>query len=271
MDPFSLADDKPEPIDTDKGLLSLGEMPEKPKPIDPIETFKAWKASPNPKTSGAMLSAIGPDIEAAVRSHTGGNDLVAMGYARRLTMEAMPKYDPDKASIRTYLNRQLQPLIRWNARRNVGVKLPERMVAEYHSLKRISDDLYGELGREPSTEEIADRSGIPVKRIAKVRKNIPYILSGSAVVDQGDDGDQTTAEDLPVEVNGMEEWANFVRDDLGNVDRVILDHSLGLNGAKPLSNQQIAKKLRITPAAVSQRRLRIQALLDRRDSISPFR
>jgi len=48
---------------------------------------------------------------------------------------------------------------------------------------------------------------------------------------------------------------------------VILEHSTGLFGQPKLSNNDIARKLSVTPSAISQRRLRIQNQLDMQDEL----
>jgi DNA-binding NarL/FixJ family response regulator len=51
---------------------------------------------------------------------------------------------------------------------------------------------------------------------------------------------------------------------------VILEHALGLHGKPVLQNQQIAKKLRLSPGAVSQRKAKIQAKLNLQDDLHVF-
>jgi hypothetical protein len=50
--------------------------------------------------------------------------------------------------------------------------------------------------------------------------------------------------------------------DLGDTDRVVMDYSLGLHGAPAVSTTDIAKRLGLTAGAVSQRKAKIQAMID---------
>lgn len=235
------------------------------------ELFGAWRKAPDPKNFGKLLTAVNPYVENSVKYYTGKSDPVAVSYGRRLAAEALQKYDPERGtSIQTYLTRQLQPIVRWNAKRSIAVHIPERMVAEYGSIRKAEEELYAELGRPPSTEEVADFTGIPTRRIAKVRAASPVIMAGSHVIKE-DDEDVVTAEDLPVEVDKSMEWAQYVRQGLSDVDKVIVDHTLGLNGLPVMSNTKLAGKLGITAAAVSQRKAKIQAILDRQSELSPFK
>jgi DNA-directed RNA polymerase specialized sigma subunit len=246
-----------------------------PDPIpdvkDPEDLYKTWKASPTPKTTQALLDSLNDDIEASVRQYTGKSDQISVGYARQLAVQALPRYNPKQAKLKTFINRQIQPITRWNSSRQVAVHIPTRMRAEAASIARAEEELTEENGTPPSIDEIADRVGLPIRRIAKVRKAAPALLSGSQVVGESDDGDSLFADDLPVERDTSALWASFIRHDLDRSDRIILDHTLGINGADVLPNEQIAKMLRLSPAAVSQRRNRIQSLLDKQDRLSPFR
>jgi hypothetical protein len=56
--------------------------------------------------------------------------------------------------------------------------------------------------------------------------------------------------------------AQFLYHDLDPHDQVILEYGLGLNGSPKLPAAQIARRLRISPGAVSQRASRIQQQLD---------
>jgi DNA-directed RNA polymerase specialized sigma subunit len=49
-----------------------------------------------------------------------------------------------------------------------------------------------------------------------------------------------------------------------------MEHTLGLNGKKVLANTEVAKRLSISPGAVSQRKSRIQSRLDEFYDINPF-
>ena len=59
-----------------------------------------------------------------------------------------------------------------------------------------------------------------------------------------------------------DEWVDAVYHDLGEIDRVIMSYRTGFRGAPVLSNGDIAKRLKMTPGAVSQRANRIQGKLD---------
>jgi hypothetical protein len=62
-------------------------------------------------------------------------------------------------------------------------------------------------------------------------------------------------------------WLVIVDDDLKPVDQRIMEWSIGWNGNRKMSNQDIARKLKHTSVAVSQRKSKIQQLIASQDDI----
>jgi RNA polymerase primary sigma factor len=118
-----------------------------------------------------------------------------------------------------------------------------------------------DLGREPSDEELADITGIALPRVIKVRKRMRSRVPFS--VAEGEDDDENSGTDVAVSRRTpYDDWVDAVYHDLGEIDKIILQHRSGYRGAEILPNQEIAKKLGLSPAAVSQKAARIQARLD---------
>ena len=68
--------------------------------------------------------------------------------------------------------------------------------------------------------------------------------------------------------NDATAWNDFVYAGLSPSDQFIMQHTLGLYGNPKLPTGEIARRLRITPGAVSQKAARIQAQLDARDEVN---
>lgn len=221
--------------------------------------FQTWKADPSPKNGSALLSNIQTDIDKAVQSHTGGLSPVDRSAGRILAMRAMQKYD-GRTKVGTYLHSQLLPLKRAAAARGVGVKIPRSVPQDKHRLQIANEHLLDRLGREPSLAELSEYSGLPLSRINQLSKiNLPV----TAESEMGDDGEETvTAGDQAVDTPDLT-WQKTVYHGLSPRDQFIMQHTTGLYGAKILSNQDIAKRLKVSPAAISQRKVAIQRALDR--------
>ena len=68
---------------------------------------------------------------------------------------------------------------------------------------------------------------------------------------------------IPGQTTAQDAWLDFVYGDLSPVDKLVMDMTLGRNGRKRTSTQEIARKLNISPGAVSQRAAKIQTLLNK--------
>lgn len=262
-----------------------GEYPVTPEPAEPTpgpeesswrlespfrSPYRAWKATPGPAANGAMLRALRPVIDTAVRTYAGPQASPTLhGRARQMTLEALPRYDPSRTKLKTYLLNHLQGLRRLSVRENNIISVPEQVQMDLFHLNRRRDELAEELGRDPSDLELADRTGLSVKRIAYVR-TLRLPTSESAMLQPFRGSDSSDYNEPAVRGGGEADasaWQRFVHAGLDPVDQVILEHSFGLYGKPVLSNRDIARRLNITPSAVSQRRVRIQGLLDQRSRL----
>jgi len=49
-----------------------------------------------------------------------------------------------------------------------------------------------------------------------------------------------------------------------------MEHTLGMHGKRVLSNQDVARKLKLSPGAISQRKARIQSKMDLAEDLKVF-
>lgn len=242
-------------------------MPSPKSLLEPeyADAYGAWKAAPSPESNASMLRTLGPVIEGAARLHTGAVDPITIGHGRRLALEGLRRYDPAKGRLQTHLYNHLQGLKRLSRRQTQALSAPERVVLERHGLEEAGRALESELNREPSDMELMDHLGIAAKRLARLRSYRPGVAEGtmeaSATGLYG--GADPAGERRSV-------WQDLVYSELSPIDQRIMEHTLGLHGRQPLENREIARRLRLSPGAISQRKAKIQALLDQEDEISPF-
>jgi len=229
--------------------------------------YSAWeqwnKSKKTPDDNAALLKAIDPEIRSAAYIHTGKDDPLTLSKAQIMALSSLNSYDPEKAELSTYIHSQLQPLKREVRNQAKPIKIPEGAFYEKQKIEQATLELEHELGRPPTDEEISLKTGIPIKRIGNIRK-----YNTGVSISQFDEQGATPAFSLGDKYN--EAWVQLVYDDLNPRDKIIMEHTLGLNGKKVLSNQDLAKKLKITPGAVSQAKARIQKALDEEEKYSPF-
>lgn len=236
---------------------------------DYADAYNAWKADDSPINRGAMLQQVQPVVDTAVFSYAGkGASPYLKGQAKLLALDAIKTYDSSKGSLKTHLLSQLRRLQRLSAQSQQPIRIPERVALDRQALLAVTEELRDDLGREPNDLELSDRAGISLGRIRQIRRAKTGINTGSLL---GDDGEvYTPGSQLPGSDAAEDAWAEMVYYDLGETDRLIMDYTLGLNGRPALSNSDLAAKLDLSPGAVSQRKAKIQAMLDSRHQFDLF-
>jgi len=220
--------------------------------------YEFWHKNQNSANLSQLLATASPVLDKAITSLAGG-DRTLRGRAKRLAIDAFRSFDPSKgAKLRTHLMIRLQPLQREYTKRTSSMAIPERVQLDQFRLTRAEQSLADELGRDPSDDELAEFLGLSQKRIAHVRKFTRGLLAEGQM--RSDDGEQQMP--AATQVTAADIWVEFVHHDLDPLDKKIFEWKTGYNGKNILSNNEIAKRLRITPSAVSQRSAKIAMKLE---------
>lgn len=229
-------------------------------------TFTDWQKQRTPENNTRLLQSVQPVIDTALTSYTGGNTSPTMrSRARLMALKAMESFDPQKGNVRTHLLSQLQSLRRASAQAQNIISIPEQVGLDYQKLVESENELRDQLGRDPTDDELADHTMLSPRRIRKIRSFSQPVAEGSTIIETGDEmNDGGVASTIPGSNRAADAWLDFVYDDLGPTDKLIMDMTLGRNGRRRASTQEIARRLNITPGAVSQRAAKIQAMLDKR-------
>lgn len=232
-----------------------------------LQAFQQWRENPNPKTGGELSRQIEPYVQQAVSMHVGQANPVLVGRAKRMALDAMQRYNPDQGTaIPTYLIGQLQGLKRVSRNQRSPIKLPERDVMDNRVLQTKTDEYTDLHGYEPSDRQLADFSGIPLQRIQKLRNmNLPMYASYFDA--QGEEDEAATSPTVR-DTSRSELWTQIVYEDLSPIDQKVMEWSLGLHGQPVLSTQEIAQRLRLSAGMISQRRKKIQDLLDEGEGLT---
>ena len=228
--------------------------------------YHAWASDPSPAKSDDFLKAVDPVIQEGLNVYGGRNANPMMrSRARRIVLESARRYDPTKAGLKTHLMSHLQGLRRYSAQQTQVIKVPEAVALDQQHLLESETELRDQHGRDPSDLELADHTGLSRRRIAHIRGYRPAVAEGrlASLADQDEEGGAGGGFEPAVEGPDRSMLrAQFLYHDLDPHDQVILEYGLGLNGNPKLPAAQIARRLRISPGAVSQRAARIQQQLD---------
>lgn len=233
--------------------------PKPPKPPTPEQLFGDWQARPGPETLNPLLKAVQPSVDRALRTYHLQDDPVMRDRARVLVIQNLPKFDPSRAGLNTFVNTSLQRLQREAAPK--AVRIPERVHLDAQMLDRTERELDSRLGRTPTVEELADLSGLSVRRIETIRRNYQPSLSEEGFFEQSDGAagmapgtERSEHEDL---------WLGFFYADLDDpIDKKIFEWSTGWGGAPRLTKTEMARRLGRSVPAISQRSDRLAGELE---------
>lgn len=236
------------------------------------EPYMAWKNNPNPTTTGALVRAVRPVIDKGIRSYGGGGQSptpIIRSKAKQIVMDSLDRYDPKQAKLQTHLMEQLKGLYRYAGQQKNILSVPERVTLDRQHLDESSKELQDWLGREPSDKELADKTGLSLKRIKYVRQLQNPVSEGT----YASRNEQNLGAPLlpPVEQQNEDAWVNFVYHSLAEVKNsslpIVMEYTLGLHGKPRLSTAALAQKLNVSPGRVAQLRAQVQTKLDQRDEL----
>lgn len=232
------------------------------------DLFDTWRKTPSPEINTKLLGTVQPIIDTAVNSYAGQSASPTLkNKARLMALKALGTYDPQKGNVKTHLLSQLQSLRRAAAQEQNIIGIPEQVGLDFQRLSAAENELRDSLSRDPSDDELADMTGLSTRRIKKIRAFNQPISEGMTAMQSGDSEDDTNTEiasTLPNYTKHTDAWLDFVHGDLSPTDKLIMDMTLGRNGRRRTSTQDIARRLNITPGAVSQRAAKIQQMIDQR-------
>ncbi len=234
----------------------------------PEDSFANWQQRPTPQNASKLLAFLQPTIDKGISAHVGLSTSNLRSRGRQLALQAARSYDPSKgAKLETHVMNQLQGLKRIARQQEQIAHVPERVSLENHQLHRSSLELEEQLGREPSTAELAEHTGLSPRRIAHVRSLQLPVAEGSLVTEN--DGEQSSFQPA-VTQDTNPAWQELVYGELSPVHQKVMEYGLGLYGHRKLSNQQIASRLQLSPGRISQIKAEIQQQLDLQHTLSPF-
>jgi DNA-directed RNA polymerase specialized sigma subunit len=219
--------------------------------MDTLQTrYDTWKIDPIPEKLSPVLAALYPTINSEIQRYNGPKH-VLRGKAKSLALQAVKTYNPTQGTqLRSWVVSNLQPLSRYSQSLR-PIKAPEVAMRQAAEVNRLSQEFEMDSQRPPSDDELADVSGLSVKRIKHIRERVKGFASESSLVN--DDADSLSSNAPAVFApNKLEIARDMVYTSLSDRDKRIYEWKTGKNGTQ-LSNQDIAIRLGVSPAFISQR------------------
>jgi len=216
------------------------------------------------ESRAALIHALKTIIQQSVIAAGGDpNNPVTMAKANMMVLAGLKSYDPEKSTLKNFLYSHLRGLHRALGNANNIIQTPETVVLDKNKIAAAEQELFDRLGRFPNTDEVADYTGLSVKRIAKLRAADLPISEGQVNSVLGEQS--SIAARRLGDTTRDDSWLEYVYDSVDNRQKAIMENLYGMHGKDALPANEVAKKLRITPAAVSQQRKKIDSIINSED------
>lgn len=214
----------------------------------------AWRRVQNGDKSATadFLKSVEPVIDKGISAFASG-DRSYKTKARMIALDAVASYDPDRGgSIDTHVYNHLKRLQRESARRGNLTHVPENVAIDRANISRAIREYEADHGTSPTTEDLANMLGMSRNRIDAVMNRKPVVPDSLLINEHGDSwATRDTTQ------HALDLYNKAIYDELDDIDKKIYEWSTGYGKGERLSSKEMAARLKISPAAVSQRYAKI--------------
>lgn len=211
-----------------------------------VKMIQDFQREPTPEKFDTLYNTFNGALEKSINERMGMSSLpraAVKGQALLAFDRALRTYKPGTSKFTTWMSNQMQPLNRYVRDHADIAHIPDNRAMHITKFRDAFGSLADQLGREPTTFELADSLNLPEKEIAHLQKELKKDFLA-------EEGLESLIPTKDVEI--IEDRAKAMMMDLDEREQLILEHQLGLWGKPKLLPQQMAKQLNIPISQVRQ-------------------
>lgn len=214
------------------------------------ELYEQWRKNPTKENMNKILEKSRSIIMSeAMKWSRGLSPELVIPKAEALVVHAVKTYNPKSGTaLSTHIINNLQPLSRLAYKYQAAVRLPEYKLFKKFEFDRAKKELFMELSRDPTIDEIAER--LKWSRAA-VAKMISSTTKGEGI----------ESIDLPMFHVGSSIDLDYIYHSLSPVQQKIFQHSTGYMGAPIKSTKELAKMLKMSEPQIYRAKTAIAAVI----------
>ena len=153
-----------------------------------------------------------------------------------------------------------QAIARALADKSRTIRIPVHVVEKLNQISRAERVLIGQLGREPTVDEIGEAAGLPPEEVEEILRSAQPTVSLEKPVGEEEESelgrflaDETSvAPELSAEVSLREQALRELLDQLSYRERRVLELRYGLRGEKPRTLDELGRMFNVTRERIRQ-------------------
>ena len=222
------------------------------KAAQEVDMWRSWKDSgEDPDKLQPLLQSLNPVIDQNVRRHKAPriHKPVIEAEARTLTVKALRRYDPARGTmVSTHVHNNLKGLNRFVKKHQNFTRIVETQANRIGDYQRSKSSMQEELGREPTTLEMADRLRMSPKKVSRLERELRKDSFAALAAD-----DLVESNPFEQELPVHREVIEMLPYELTINEQQVFNHLFGQGGVpKDTSTGSIATKLGWSQSKVSQ-------------------